>query len=83
MPLRSPAEAKVVKFIGFLSLLTSNCSKTLCFSVKADQKAEEERKQRAEEERLYREEEMRDIAIKLRKRYSKHFKLKLSNCQTS
>ena len=40
----------------------------IVFSVKADQKAEEERKQRAEEERLYREEEMRDIAIKLRKR---------------
>ena len=62
---------------------TSSIFITLCFSVKADQKAEEERKQRAEEERLYREEEMRDIAIKLRKRYSKHFKLKLSNCQTS
>ena len=36
--------------------------------VKADQKAEEERKQRVEEERLYREEEMRDMALKLRKR---------------
>ena len=47
---------------------TSSIFITLCFSVKADQKAEEERKQRAEEERLYREEEMRDIAIKLRKR---------------
>ena len=40
----------------------------IVFLVKADQKADEERKQRAEEERLYREEEMRDIAIKLRKR---------------
>ena len=57
---------------------TSSIIITLCFSVKADQKAEEERKQRAEEERLYREEEMRDIAIKLRKRY---FSISNSNCQ--
>ena len=50
------------------SIETSRIFITLFFLVKADQKAEEERKQRAEEERLYREEEMRDIAIKLRKR---------------
>ena len=51
-----------------MSIEISRIFITLFFLVKADQKAEEERKQRAEEERLYREEEMRDIAIKLRKR---------------
>ena len=36
--------------------------RAFCFPVKADKKAEEEKRLREEEERLFREEEMREIA---------------------
>ena len=39
------------------------------FKVKADKKAEREKQEKVEQERMDREDEMRELSIKLRKRY--------------